>query len=221
MSALLSLRGVHVTLEATPILRGASLELEAGQHTLILGPSGAGKTTLLNVAAGLVSPSEGEVLFRGEPLNAHGTSARLRRDALGIVFQDLHLLENLTAAQNIALVQAAIGAGEDAPSPESLLSPLGLGDRLTTRVSVLSRGERQRVALARAFANRPSLVLADEPTSSLDPGSRTRTLAHLWALCEETGATALVVSHDAALEADAGFVTRSVLSEGRLSATTS
>ena len=142
--------------------------------------------------------------------------SKFRGEKIGFVFQDLHLLETLTVAQNIELVQAALGTKEDAPTPAMLLEPLGLIERLNDRVSILSRGERQRVALARAFANKPALLLADEPTSSLDPGSRDQTLRHLWALCEHTGATALVVSHDHALREDAHFANRWALAEGRL-----
>jgi putative ABC transport system ATP-binding protein len=216
MADLLTLRGVSVSLGGARILRQASLSLSRGAHALILGPSGSGKTTLLNVASGLLTPTEGDVLFQAQPLSAFGSPARFRREQIGYIFQDLHLLETLTVAQNIALVQAAIGAPHDAPTPSSLLTPLGLGDRLDDRVSILSRGERQRVALARAFANRPSLILADEPTSSLDPSSRDHTLNHLWALCEQTGATALVVSHDDALQGDERFTHRWMLSDGQL-----
>lgn len=216
MTDLLTLHGVSLSLGGAPILRQTSLSLRPGEHALVLGPSGSGKTTLLNVAAGLLAPAQGDVLFRDQPLSAYGPPARFRREQIGIVFQDLHLLENLTVAQNIELVQAAMGARRDAPTPAALLAPMGLGDRLHDRVSILSRGERQRVALARAFANGPALLLADEPTSSLDPRSRDQTLSHLWALCEQTGATALVVSHDEALKDDARFVTRWTLSDGKL-----
>ncbi|MGB0592309.1 MAG: ABC transporter ATP-binding protein [Myxococcota bacterium] len=214
MSDLLTLHEVSLALGGSEVLRQASLCVRSGEHALVLGPSGSGKTTLLNVASGLLSPERGEVQFRERPLSAYGSPARFRREQIGFVFQDLHLLETLTVAQNIALVQAAMGAPSDAPSPSSLLGPLGMEAHLNRRVSVLSRGERQRVALARAFANRPSLILADEPTSSLDPGSREQTLSHLWTLCEQTGATALVVSHDEALRDDARFTARWLLSAG-------
>ncbi len=204
-TALLTFDDVHVSFPGVEVLKGLSLELMPGEHTLIFGPSGAGKTTLLNLASGLIQPSSGAVRYRGESLVTMRDLARYRRQSIGQVFQDLHLIETLSAYDNIALVQAAIGAGPDAPDPEALLSPLGLSDKLKTRVSRLSRGERQRVALARAFANNPALILADEPTSSLDPGRRAETLTYLWTLCAQTGATALIVSHDAALRQGPSF----------------
>ena len=218
MGELLTLRDVTVTLGATSVLSGASMSLSAGEHTLILGPSGAGKTTLLNLIARLVEPERGELTFAGQPMSTYGAPARFRRTHIGYVLQDLHLLETLTVEENLGLVQAAVGAPADAPSPRALLEPLGLGERLSDRVSILSRGERQRVALARAFANQPKLVLADEPTSSLDPSNRDDTLDHLWRLCDQTGATALVVSHDEALRGNPRFVHRLQLSGGSLDA---
>lgn len=218
MGSLVDVQDVHVAFDQISVLEGASLTVNPGEHTLILGPSGSGKTTLLNVLARLVEPTRGDFTFREQPVAAQGSPARFRRQHIGYVFQELHLLESLTVEQNIGLVQAAMGAGDDAPSPRELLEPLGLGDRRHARVAVLSRGERQRVALARAFANRPALVLADEPTSSLDPSNRATTLGHLWRLCEQTGATAVVVSHDEALRSDDHFARRLSLDEGTLTA---
>jgi ABC-type lipoprotein export system ATPase subunit len=218
MGHLLEARDLHVTLGATAVLRGASLTLDGGGHALVLGPSGAGKTTLLNVIGRLITPEQGALLFRGDDAASLGSPARFRRQHIGYLFQEFHLLETLTVEQNIGLVQAALGAPADAPGPRALLEPLGLGGRLGDTVSVLSRGERQRVALARAFANRPALVLADEPTSSLDPSHRALTLEHLWRLSEQSGATVLMVSHDEALLGDPHFTQRLSLQGGVLAA---
>ena len=213
---LIAIDGLTMSLGGRTLFHDLELNIAPGQHTLLLGPSGSGKTTLLNLISGLLRPEAGQVSFRGEPLNTRGKLLSYRRRELGHIFQDLHLLESLSVYDNIALVQAATGAHRDAPQPHALLEPLGLGDKIRARVSRLSRGERQRVALARAFANRPALILADEPTSSLDPGSRAQTLEHLWTLCQETGATALVVSHDLALLEDQAFTQRLRIAEGKV-----
>ena len=216
---LVAIEGLTMSLGGRSLFHDLELSIAPGQHTLLLGPSGSGKTTLLNLISGLRRAEAGQVRFRGEPLSKKAKRSGYRRREIGQIFQDLHLLESMSVYDNIALIQAATGANRDAPKPHALLEPLGLGDRVRTPVSRLSRGERQRVALARAFANKPSLILADEPTSSLDPGSRAQTLAHLWALCHETGATALVVSHDLALLEDQAFTQRLRLAEGKLEAT--
>ena len=216
MTTLLRAEDVHVTLGETSVLRGLNLTLDEGEHTLVMGPSGAGKTTLLNVLARLIVPDTGRLTFRGTAFAASGSPARFRQAHVGLLLQDFHLLETLSVADNIGLIQAALGAPKDAPSPAELLEPLGLGGRLRTPASALSRGERQRVALARAFAHRPALVLADEPTSSLDPSLRSETMAHLWHLADQGGATVMVVSHDEALARDPHIAHALTLTGGAL-----
>ncbi len=175
------------------VLRGLDLAVEAGGHTLIRGPSGSGKSTLVHLLARLVVPDAGDLLWEGATVK--GDAAAWRLSHVGLVFQDVHLLESLTVLQNLDMV--ARGAGCDVDP--GLLVPLGLADRTHDPVRVLSRGERQRVALARAFSNRPRLLLADEPTASLDPAQRDQALAHLFDLCAHLETTAVVVSHDSAL----------------------
>ncbi len=216
MSTLYETRDVVVTLGKQSILNGVSFAIEEGKHVVVEGPSGSGKSTLLNTLAQLIEPDEGELLFRGKPLATYGPAAQFRGRHIGFLFQDFNLIETLSVAHNIGLVQALIGDPAQGPTPEELLSPLGLGDRLHSPVSVLSRGERQRVALARAFANRPALVLADEPTASLDPSNREKTMAHLWNLCSQTGATLLAVSHDPVVCQDTQFAQRLSLHNGSL-----
>ena len=178
---LLELIGVTHAFEDRSILRGVDLRVEEGEHLLVQGPSGSGKTTLLNIAGALLEPTSGEVVFSGERLPRGSDLASHRLRNIGFVFQDFHLLESLSARQNLDIVRCARG-GEHVHSIDALLRPLGLDDRLDAPVRTLSRGERQRVALARAFANGPRLVLADEPTASLDPSHASATLDHLFGL---------------------------------------
>jgi len=214
--SLLQLSSVGHTFERSPVLEDVDLQIMAGEHTLIEGPSGSGKTTLLNIAGALLSPTQGTVSFAGTPLSAVGDLPRHRLMNIGFVFQEFHLLESLTARQNLELVRCARG-GEPHHTLAELLDPLGLQDRLDSPVRSLSRGERQRVALARAFANGPRLVLADEPTASLDPSRASATLDHLFALAATTHSTVVMVSHDPGLGQRGEWSHRLVLEEGRLS----
>lgn len=212
----LQLSGVRHVFDQTAVLEAVDLEVIAGEHTLIEGPSGSGKTTLLNIAGALLVPSQGSVSFAGEPLSAVGDLARHRLMHIGFVFQDFHLLESLTARQNLEIVRCARG-GEPRHTLAELLDPLGMDDRLDAPVRTLSRGERQRVALARAFANGPKLVLADEPTASLDPSRASATLDHLFSLAETTSSTVVMVSHDPGLGQRPEWAHRLVLEDGILS----
>ena len=200
--------------EEVAILEDLSLSLEKGQHTLIVGPSGSGKSTLLHIIARLVSPDSGRIRVDGRALSELGDAARFRRERIGLIFQDVHLLEGLTVRQNIELLQV-MSSRQGVPLGE-LLGLLELTPLADRRVHGLSRGERQRVALARAFACTPALILADEPTASLDPSSRERCLSQLFALSERTAATVLLVSHDAEVTGRPELKQRKVLSERRL-----
>jgi ABC-type lipoprotein export system ATPase subunit len=214
---LLQLSGVRHVFDETAVLEAVDLQVMAGEHTLIEGPSGSGKTTLLNIAGALLSPTGGSVLFAGAPLTSVGDLARHRLLHIGFVFQEFHLIESLTARQNLELVRCARG-GEPKHTLAQLLDPLGLQDRLDAPVRTLSRGERQRVALARAFANGPKLVLADEPTASLDPSRASATLDHLFTLAGTMETTVVMVSHDPGLGQRSEWAHRLLLEDGRLSA---
>src|SRR3712207_5423767 len=154
------------------VLRGVDLDVRKGEIVALLGPSGSGKSTLLQAVGLLEGGFEGSIRIAGEEAAAldNDGRTRLRRDALGFVYQFHHILPDFTAAENVILPQLIHGGlpGPAAARAESLLSSLGLGSRLTHRPSQLSGGEQQRVAVARALANRPALVLADEPTGNLD-----------------------------------------------------
>lgn len=210
----LEIRGVCKAWAGRTVLDGASLSLAPGEHTLVRGASGAGKSTLLGILARLVRPDAGEVRLDGTPIVGLGSATRYRREQLGLVFQEPHLVDGLTVIQNIEM--ASINAQRPQHRPRALLERLGLVDRAGVRAGVLSRGERQRLAVARAFVGRPRLVLADEPTASLDPAARDTVLAQLMDLADAAGATLLLVSHDLAVSPDSGFKRQIALTDGRL-----
>jgi putative ABC transport system ATP-binding protein len=192
---MLRIEGLGKSWDGVAILQGLDLKVEPGQHTLIMGPSGCGKSTLLHLIARLARPDAGEIFLDGERISTLGRSGAYRLSRIGLVFQDVHLIESLSVRQNIELVQSLSPRSVD--SVMELVEPLGLADVLDRRVGRMSRGERQRVAIARAFANRPRLILADEPTASLDPSSRDQCLNHLFDLAARAESTVIVVSHDA------------------------
>lgn len=198
MTELLHAANLSLTRGGASVLRDLELTLCEGQHTLLLGRSGCGKTSLLHVIAQLLKADSGVIRFRGRELSSLGSPRAFRLRNIGFIFQDVHLIEPLSVGHNLEIVRSLSGATH-APSPEELLRPLGLADKLNTRVSRLSRGERQRVAIARAFANAPPLILADEPTASLDSENRDRSFDQMFDLADRFGATALVATHDTAL----------------------
>jgi putative ABC transport system ATP-binding protein len=185
----------------------ASLEIKPAEFTVVLGPSGSGKTTLLNILGGLESPDSGEVCMDGEPV-ASVSDARLtlyRRHKVGFVFQFFNLLPTLTALENVSL--AAEMANARGLDPADILRRVGLGDRLDSYPGQLSGGQQQRVAIARALAKNPALVLADEPTGSLD-AKGIDVLRTMRALNRETGQTFVLVTHNSAISMIADRVIR-------------
>ena len=194
------------------VLRGVNLHVGPGEIVALLGPSGSGKSTLLQAVGLLEGGFEGSIRIRGEEaaqVNNDGRT-RIRRDSLGFVYQFHHLLPDFTAVENVVLPQLIHGAtNEEAKArAESLLGSLGLGHRLTHRPSQLSGGEQQRVAVARALANRPALVLADEPTGNLDEATADVVLAEFLRLVREEGSAALVATHNERLAAKMDRVVR-------------
>lgn len=182
---------------ADVVLEIGSFELEAGAEVALAGESGSGKTTLLNLIAGILRPDRGRIELAGTDLTALSESERdaFRAAHVGYVFQTFHLLDNYTSVENV-LLGMLFGPGSDRARAAELLERLGLGERLDHRPHQLSIGQRQRVAIARALANRPRLVLADEPTGSLDRERGEEALALLREVCREEGAALMVVSHD-------------------------
>jgi len=205
--------------EATiEVLRGINLAIAAGEVVGLLGASGAGKSTLLQAVGLLEGGFGGSIRIAGEEaarLDAHGRTM-VRRDRLGFVYQFHHLLPDFNATENVVLPLLIRDQSHEAAQARAtaLLTALGLGHRLTHRPSQLSGGEQQRVAVARALANRPALVLADEPTGNLDEATADVVLAELLALVRQEGAAALIATHNERLAAKLDRVVR--LHDGRL-----
>ena len=204
-----------VTIE---VLRGVDLVVNPGEIVALLGPSGSGKSTLLQAVGLLEGGFQGRISIAGERVETldNAGRTRVRRDRLGFVYQFHHLLPDFSARENVMLAGLVGGHPEKAAAAraDELLTALGLGNRLTHRPSQLSGGEQQRVAVARALANKPVLVLADEPTGNLDEATAAKVLAEFLALVRGQGSAALVATHNVAL---AKAVDRVVtLHEGRL-----
>jgi len=202
---------------AVPALRDVTLSVEPGTMVAVMGPSGSGKSTLLAIAGSLEQPTRGEVLVGGTDLAtlSRGKRAQLRRREVGYVFQDFNLLPGLTAAENVALPLQLDGAGGRKARLAGLraLDEIGLGDRAHRYPGQLSGGERQRVAVARAMAGERRLLLADEPSGSLDSLSGETVMRLVRKACRN-GMAAVIVTHDAQLASWADRVV--FLSDGRL-----
>jgi putative ABC transport system ATP-binding protein len=186
----------HVEVRA---LRGVSLDIRKGELLSIIGPSGSGKTTLMDILGCLSRPSTGEYLFEGSDVSNLGddTLAELRNKRIGFVFQSFNLLPRLTALQNVELplIYGGISAGERRRRAQEVLDAVGLGERTRHKPSALSGGQIQRVAVARALVNRPSLILADEPTGNLDSKSEEEIIA-LFRELHRQGNTLIIVTHN-------------------------
>ena len=174
-----------------------SFSLESGQQTALCGTSGAGKTTFLNLIAGILQPDEGRIELDGCLISEANEAERdrLRARTIGYIFQTFNLLQGYSCIENV-LLGMSFGPGADRSRASELLERVGLGQRLDHFPRQLSTGQQQRVAVARALANRPKLVLADEPTGNLDPASAAESLGLIRETCRENGAALLLVSHD-------------------------
>ncbi len=197
-------------------LRGVDVEIAAGAFTAIMGPSGSGKSTLLHLLAGLDQATSGQVWLDGTELTALGDTAltRLRRDRVGFVFQAFNLLPMFTAEQNITLPLQIAGTPVDRAWFETLVTTLGLADRLDHRPGELSGGQQQRVAIARALVTRPAVVFADEPTGNLDSRAGAQVLSFLRTSVRELGRTVVMVTHDPSAAAYADRVL--LIADGRI-----
>ncbi|MFZ9200406.1 MAG: ABC transporter ATP-binding protein [Paracoccaceae bacterium] len=202
------------------VLRGATLEVKRGEVVALVAPSGAGKSTLLHIAGLLDTPDAGSVALSGR--NMVGLSDRertlARRGEVGFIYQFHHLLPEFTALENIVIPQLANGVAEaDAEArARDLLERVGVVARAEHRPAALSGGEQQRVAFCRALANRPKLLLADEPTGNLDPATSDQVFGALMALVRETGLAALIATHNLDLAARMDRTVR--LDQGRVMA---
>ena len=192
---------------AVPVIDVARFDLADGEQVALVGGSGTGKTTLLHLIAGILTPDRGRIVY--DNVNGQGTGSSTdiaqldesRRDVfrgryVGYIFQTHHLLSGFTALENVLLGMSFTGRSSDPAWAKHLLAEVGLSDRLHYKPDKLSVGQQQRVAVARALANRPRLVLADEPTGALDTRNAQAVLELIRALCTEVGAGLLLVSHD-------------------------
>lgn len=208
--ALLELTGLRksfATPEGTilPVIDIPGFQLEARQQVALCGPSGTGKTTFLHLIAGILGADAGRISIAGQPMTGVSESRRdrLRATHVGYIFQTFNLLQGFTARENVQLGMA-FGSHVDPHRAQELLRRVGLGNRLDYYPRQLSTGQQQRVAVARALANRPQLVLADEPTGNLDSATSREVLQLIREACQEFNAALLLVSHDASILASFG-----------------
>lgn len=202
-----------------PALLDASITIGEQEFVTISGTSGSGKSTLLNIVGGLDHPSGGQVIFDGRPLVLSNKKmmARYRRNSVGMIFQNFNLIPSMTASDNVALALAfgGVRGRERRRRANELLSRVGLEERVEHRPAELSGGEQQRVAIARALANRPRLLLADEPSGNLDSIRAEGILRLLRDMVEQDGLTVLMVTHDR--ELGSRFATRNIsMKDGRI-----
>ena len=200
------------------VLQGADLTVEKGEVVALVAPSGAGKSTLLHIAGLLDTPDAGTVAINGTDLTKLSDRKRTatRRNEVGFIYQFHHLLPEFTALENIVLPQLANGAGQGEAEQRALdlLDRVGVQHRADHRPAALSGGEQQRVAFCRALANKPALLLADEPTGNLDPDTSDRVFGALMELVRSTGLAAVIATHNLDLAARMDRVVR--LNAGRL-----
>ena len=196
----LSITSARKSFGSLKVLKGVDLSIKPGERVALMGPSGSGKSTLLNCISGIEELDEGEISLGGISISALNRTGieKMRRESIGYVFQSFHLLPTLTAFENIELPLQLIDmpTGERMDKVENILRSVGLSSRSNHKPDELSGGERQRVAIARALIHNPGLVLADEPTGSLDSKSGDSVLDLLMELSEQHGVAILMVTHD-------------------------
>ena len=201
------MRGVHKTYRlgthVVPALRGVDLDLQAGEMLALTGPSGSGKSTILNLAGLIDRVDSGQITLRERNVSTLGETAStlLRRDAIGFIFQGFNLVPVMTVAENVdyPLLLSGTPAAERRERVSAMLRAVGLHEHAEHRPDALSGGQRQRVAIARALVKRPTLVIADEPTASLDSHTADQVLDLMHQLAAEQGAAFLIATHDARL----------------------
>ncbi|MGF6226484.1 putative ABC transport system ATP-binding protein [Inquilinus ginsengisoli] len=214
------LTDVHLELASAAgpvnILRGIDLSVAAGEVVSIVGPSGSGKSSLMMLIGGLERPTQGRVEVAGRELStaSEDALALFRRDHVGIVFQNFHLIPTMTALENVAIPLEFAGAADAFDRAAERLRAVGLGHRLSHYPGQLSGGEQQRTALARAFAADPDVILADEPTGNLDGETGRQVIDLMFDLSRRRGATLLLITHDPALAARCDRIVRLV--DGRI-----
>ncbi len=210
-------RSYEMGAEVVHALRGVDLEIRRNEYVAIMGPSGSGKSTLMNMIGCLDTPTSGEYWLSGQEVSrmADDALARVRNKEIGFVFQTFNLLPRATALHNVELplVYAGVPARARRARAEEALTRVGLHDRMHHRPNELSGGQRQRVAIARALVNRPSILLADEPTGNLD-SSTSEEIMRVFAALHREGQTVVMVTHEADIAAHAARAV--VLRDGRV-----
>jgi putative ABC transport system ATP-binding protein len=183
---------------AITALAGVSIEIGRGEHLCVMGPSGSGKSTFLNLVGALDYPTRGEVFLNGRALSREPDLDSVRAREVGFVFQLHNLIPTLTSLENVEIPMMALGTsrGERRRRAAELLDAMGLGHRRDAVATRLSGGERQRVSIARALANRPAIILADEPTGDVDSRTGEQIMECIHAARRQTGATLVVVTHN-------------------------
>ncbi len=222
--SIIAVRGVAKSVQdasgSLDILRDIDFSVSKGETAAIVGASGSGKSTLLAIMAGLDKPSTGQVMLAGQSMFdlSEDQRAAVRAQHVGFVFQSFQLMPNLTALENVMLPLELAGRSDARSAATAMLQRVGLGERLKHLPKVLSGGEQQRVALARAFVVQPALLLADEPTGSLDHATGAAVMDLMFALNREQGTTLVLVTHDRQLAARCERML--VIEAGRLSEAT-
>jgi putative ABC transport system ATP-binding protein len=222
--SIIAVRGVAKSVQdasgSLDILRDIDFSVSKGETAAIVGASGSGKSTLLAIMAGLDTPSQGQVILAGQSMFdlSEDERAAVRAQHVGFVFQSFQLMPNLTALENVMLPLELAGRSDARSAATAMLQRVGLGERLKHLPKVLSGGEQQRVALARAFVVQPALLLADEPTGSLDHATGAAVMDLMFALNREQGTTLVLVTHDRQLAARCERML--VIEAGRLSEAT-
>ncbi len=215
---MIELEGISKTYGTLRVLDDVNLAIDGGEVVTIVGPSGAGKTTLLQIIGTILAPTSGKILFDGADLTrlSERRLAAFRNLNIGFVFQFHQLLPEFTIQENVALPAMIAGKshGKAMESAAEILSGLGLSDRLTHRPNALSGGECQRAAVARALINRPRVILADEPSGSLDSRNRRELYDLFFNLRDTTGTTFIIVTHDEGLAHESQRVIR--MADGRI-----
>lgn len=207
----------------TPVLRGVDFDVARGECLYLVGPSGSGKTTLLSILGCVLTPDAGSLEILGADVTRFTSheQAKFRREQVGFVFQRFHLFDALTAEENVRVAFDLLHwpKSRSTPAARDLLAQVGLADKAAQRVTQLSMGQKQRVALARALAGDPALILADEPTASLDADSGFTAMRVLKDLCHALGKTVIVVTHDSRIYSMADRMLK--LADGRVVETAS
>ena len=195
---MISIKDLSFGYSSQKILSIPRMEITESQHLMILGKSGSGKTTLLHILAGLLSPSEGSISIEGTDLYALPANQRdrYRGQNVGLVFQKPHLISALTVEGNLLLTQYLSGTNQDKKRIKEVLTNLGLADKTHHKVKKLSQGEQQRVTIARALLNKPKVILADEPTASLDDDNAMKVIELLKSQAQQNGSSLIIATHD-------------------------